>query len=77
MSASSSSTRPDDGLRSPLITSNNVVLPAPFGPISPVTPGSADSVTSPTAVTSPKRTVTPSTRSLLMRAARTTPGRTS
>ena len=31
-------TRPDLGASSPLTTLNNVVLPAPFGPISPVTP---------------------------------------
>src|SRR5580658_9861667 len=31
-------TRPDLGASSPLTTLNSVVLPAPFGPMSPVTP---------------------------------------
>ena len=43
----------------PVITLNRVVLPAPFGPISPVTaPAGASSDTSSSAVWPPKRTVT-------------------
>src|SRR5215469_3854756 len=41
-SAPPSTTRPRDGRRRPQITSNRVLLPAPLGPISPVTrPGPA------------------------------------
>src|SRR5260370_14605889 len=56
-------TRPVTGGCSPVITLNNVVLPAPFGPIRPVTrPLSASRSTSSRALTPPKRTPTLSTR---------------
>src|SRR5438067_84437 len=46
------------------MTLNNVVLPAPFGPITPTTsPGSTDADTSSSAVSPPNRTVTPWTSS--------------
>src|ERR1051325_7640247 len=55
-------TRPFVGSWSPVMTLNSVVLPAPLGPMSPVTrPGSAVSSTSCRAITPPKRTLTSST----------------
>src|SRR3954468_971836 len=64
MSRPSRRIRPEFGARSPVITLNSVVLPAPFGPMSPVTwPGAADSETSSTATLPPKRTMTSSTSS--------------
>src|SRR3954470_9414703 len=57
-------TRPAVGACSPVMTLNSVVLPAPFGPIKPVTvPACTLNVAELTAVTPPKRTVTPSTSS--------------
>src|ERR1017187_5154093 len=53
---------PWSGRCSPLITLKSVVLPGPLGPISPVTaPGCADNETPDSAVTPPKRTLTPRT----------------
>src|SRR3954466_8475451 len=47
------------------MTLNSVVLPAPLGPITPTTsPGATVSDTSSSAVSPPKRTVRPSTRSI-------------
>src|SRR5690349_10200026 len=64
MSRSPSRTRPSFGLWRPLITLNRVVLPAPFGPIKPVTdPPSTSSVNRSSAWTPPNRTEIPSTRS--------------
>src|SRR5262249_28661040 len=48
----------------PVITLNNVVLPAPLGPMRPVTkPGAADSDTESRATLPPKRTMTSRTSS--------------
>ena len=67
MSRSRKRTRPAVGGCSPVMTLNSVVLPAPFGPISPViVPGSAETDASSTAVMPPKRTVTPVTSSNAM-----------
>src|SRR5205085_12317760 len=56
--------RPWFGGSRPVITLNNVVLPAPFGPMSPVTtPGSAARLTASSATLPPNRTVAPSTSS--------------
>ena len=65
MSRPSRRTGPASGGCSPVMTLNSVVLPAPFGPISPVTaPGSARSrSTFASAMLPPKRTVTPRTSS--------------
>src|SRR5438270_2256319 len=61
-SLSSISTLPDVGSCNPVMTLNRVVLPAPLGPMSPVTrPGSAVRSTSCRAMTPPKRTLTSST----------------
>src|SRR5690606_26307881 len=50
------------GLTTPVITLNSVVLPAPFGPMRPVTLwGAIVSPTSESAARPPNRTVTPST----------------
>src|SRR5215831_2115434 len=55
---------PSDGLRNPEMTANSVVLPAPFGPISPVMrPSDADNEAALTASRPPKRCDTPSTAS--------------
>src|SRR5205085_2361008 len=57
------------GLCSPVITLKHVVLPAPFGPISPVIrPDSATKLAWSTAVTPPNWTTTSSTSSSDMRA---------
>ena len=57
-------TRPSFGVRRPEITSNNVVLPAPFGPIRPsTTPSLTVRLTSDSALIPPKRTLTPSSPS--------------
>src|SRR5690349_18451144 len=56
----SSTTCPEDGLRRPHTMSKSVLLPAPFGPINPVTwPRSAVTVTPSSARLPPKATVTP------------------
>ena len=61
ISRPSTRTRPWSGRRTPEITSKSVVLPAPFGPISPQTSlGWADNDTLSRARTEPKRTVTSS-----------------
>src|ERR1035438_6480761 len=53
---------PSPGLRKPEMMANKVVLPAPFGPISPVIwPSGADSDAAFTASRPPKRTETRST----------------
>ncbi len=53
---------PSSGSMKPQTTLNSVVLPAPFGPMTPSTsPGSTNSDTESSAVRPPKRTVTPST----------------
>src|SRR5947208_4372995 len=63
MSRSSRKTRPAVGVCRPVMTLNSVVLPAPFGPMSPVTRLAAASTSTPaSAVTPPKRTSTASTR---------------
>src|ERR1700761_4457953 len=46
-------TVPRDGLRKPAIMCSTVVLPAPFGPSRPVTPGCRDMLMSLTATTLP------------------------
>ncbi len=57
-------TCPPSGRRTPVMTLNSVVLPAPFGPIRPVTvPSAASMVTWSRAVCPPKRTVTSLTSS--------------
>src|SRR5207244_6135922 len=64
MSEPSIATVPDVGGSSPVTTLNSVVLPAPFGPINPVTrPSSAESEASSSAMLPPKRTLTPRTSS--------------
>src|SRR5438874_8229871 len=64
MSTPSIATVPDVGGSRPVTTLNRVVLPAPFGPINPVTrPSSADSDASSSAMLPPKRTLTPRTSS--------------
>src|SRR5438874_556200 len=63
MSRSSRYTRPAVGACKPVMTLNSVVLPAPLGPIRPVTRPAAASRSSPAnALTPPKRTSTASTR---------------
>ena len=58
MSRPPNTTRPLFGLRRPETTSNNVVLPAPFGPIRPqIWPGGTSKATPSKAVIPPKRTV--------------------
>src|SRR5664280_315064 len=62
MSVSCRCTVPRSGVWRPLMTLNSVVLPAPFGPMSPVTvPASTVRLASLSAATPPKRTATPST----------------
>src|SRR3954468_22982615 len=57
-------TRPPFGGSNPVMTLNNVVLPAPFGPMRPVTkPGRAEMLTPSSATLPPKRTVTSRTSS--------------
>ncbi len=57
---------PDAVVTNPVMASINVVLPAPFGPIRPVTsPGRNDSDTPLSAATPPKRTETSSTSSVI------------
>src|SRR5437870_4441182 len=64
MSEPSIATMPEFGGRSPVMTLNSVVLPAPFGPINPVIrPASAVSEASSSATLPPKRTLTPRTSS--------------
>ena len=46
-------TSPADGARKPAIMWSRVVLPAPFGPSSPVMPGPTSKLTSLTATTLP------------------------
>src|SRR5438477_2113153 len=59
MSRSSKRTLPSVGESSPVMTLNKVVLPAPFGPISPVMwPGRTAMETASSAVWPPKRMVT-------------------
>ena len=59
-----SGSRPRPAARSRRSTLNSVVLPAPFGPMTPTTcPGATDSDTLSSAVRPPKRTDTPSTLS--------------
>src|SRR5436309_120986 len=61
-SSPSISTLPEVGSCRPVMTLNRVVLPAPLGPMRPVTrPGSAERSTSWRAITPPKRTLTSST----------------
>src|SRR4051794_20589615 len=63
-SSSPMNTLPCVGVCSPVMTLNNVVLPAPSGPISPVIrPASAARLTLSRAKRPPKRTLTSSTRS--------------
>src|SRR5438552_6955580 len=63
MSRSSRKTRPAVGVCRPVMTLNSVVLPAPFGPMRPVTRLAAASTSTPaSAVTPPNRTSTASTR---------------
>ena len=63
MSRSSRYTRPAVGACRPVMTLNSVVLPAPLGPMSPVTRPAAASRSIPArALTPPKRTSTASTR---------------
>src|SRR5690606_8635804 len=60
MSSPSRNTRPDAGFSKPVMVLNIVVLPAPFGPMSPVMrPSSMVRLTSSTAVLPPNRTVMP------------------
>ncbi len=60
MSAPSSSIRPRSGRRIPDSTSNSVVFPAPFGPISPHTsPARTPRSTPVSAFTPPNRTLIP------------------
>src|SRR5262245_32744590 len=68
MSRPANSTRPIAGACRPVMTLNNVVLPAPLGPISPVTDRSSTLIVAPsTATRPPKRTVTSLISSRLMR----------
>jgi len=61
MSSPSKTTRPSVGSYAPVMTLNSVVLPAPFGPMSPTdSPRSIEKVTSSTATTPPNRFVRPS-----------------
>ena len=63
-SAPSNRSRPGSGRTKPQSTFSSVVLPAPFGPMMPVTwRGAAASDTSSSAVSPPNRTVTPCTSS--------------
>src|ERR1700722_18749274 len=56
---------PPEGRTNPVMASISVVLPAPFGPIRPATsPGTMVKLASATAVTPPKVTLSPSTRSV-------------
>ena len=58
-------TRPAVGFVKPVKASTIVVLPAPFGPMSPTTSlGVTRKLTSSTATTAPKRTVRSSTSSV-------------
>src|SRR5664279_5319600 len=67
MSRPSRITFPAFGGSRPVMTLNRVVLPAPLGPMSPVTdPGSVSMATSSSATLPPKRTVTPWTSSRAM-----------
>ena len=55
-------TTPELGLYSPAITFNSVVLPAPFGPITPtISPACTSKLKSLIATKPPKRLVTPAT----------------
>src|SRR5215510_7451720 len=59
---------PDVGGRAPETQLNSVVLPEPFGPISPtISPGSTSKETPLSAVKPPKRLVTPETVSISTR----------
>src|SRR5205823_785937 len=55
--------RPREGGSTPLTTLSSVVLPAPFGPMSPQMPPPAVKETSSRAANPPKDRLTPSTRS--------------
>ena len=57
VSAPSQSTRPDVGVSMPASMRMSVVLPAPFAPIRPQTPGVSVRLTESTAVFLPKRFV--------------------
>src|SRR5699024_8781740 len=60
-------TEPSSARTNPQITLNSVVLPAPLGPITPTTsPGPTVSDTPSSAVSPPKRTVTPATSSVVI-----------
>ena len=64
MSRPSRTTRPEFGGSRPVMTLKSVVLPAPFGPMSPVTqPGSVSRLTVSSATLPPNRTVTSRTSS--------------
>src|SRR5690242_12502536 len=70
MSRPSRATRPEVAESSPVTTLNNVVLPAPLGPIRPVTrPGSSVSDRPTTASLPPNRTWMPTTASCYIAAA--------
>src|SRR5690606_1241337 len=62
---------PEDGLVNPTSRFNNVVLPAPFGPSNPVTPGRTSHVTSDNAGRRPYRKLTFSNAIRTRRAPRT------
>ena len=67
MSSPSNTIRPEDGVRKPLIRLKNVVLPAPFGPITArSSPGSTVIETLSTATRLPKRRLMLSTERRLM-----------
>ena len=61
MSSPKARTCPPMGRTNPLSTLKNVVLPAPFGPMSPQVPPGNDSVIRSIGMTPPKRTVSSST----------------
>ena len=63
----SSVTVPAEGGRNPLIIDRSVVLPAPFGPSSPVTPGPMVIVMSLQATTLPNQRETPFSSMVLTR----------
>src|SRR5262245_55570157 len=68
MSTPSKITRPEVGSCSPVMTLKHVVLPAPLGPISPVTAlASASTLASDSARRPPKRTTTSSVDNSAMR----------
>ncbi len=67
MAMPSSVTVPDEGGKKPLIMASRVVLPAPFGPKRPVTPGPIVMVTSLTATTLPNQRETPASSMVLIR----------